>query len=84
MNLRVRGVQGADGIHRMKPVWDTFIEELQQLSVDKNISHFINIQVVNEAISKLKTGPQSNYIFDANFKIVMRSLIFYRFLKKAV
>ncbi|MFB5760232.1 asparagine synthase-related protein [Paenibacillus medicaginis] len=82
MNLRIRGVQGADGIHRMKPSWNLFMEELQQLSSDGELSRFINMQLLKEAISKLQTGPQSNYIFDADFKIIMRSLIFYRFLKK--
>jgi asparagine synthase (glutamine-hydrolysing) len=82
MNLRIRGIQGADGIHRMKPSWNGFMEELQQLSSDRELSHFINLKVLREAISKLKTEPQTNYIFDADFKIIMRSLIFYRFLKK--
>ena len=31
LNQRVRGIQGADGMHRMTPSWDTFIAEIQQL-----------------------------------------------------
>ena len=29
LNQRIRGVQGADWVHRMMPNWNTFIEELQ-------------------------------------------------------
>ena len=34
LNQRIRGVQGADWVHRMIPYWNTFIDELQQLSTD--------------------------------------------------
>lgn len=82
LNVKTRGVQGADGIHRMKPSWDLFMEELRLLSSDEEISHFINIKSVKEAISRFQAGPESRHIFDDDFKIVMRSLIFYRFIKK--
>ena len=29
LNQRIRGVQGADWVHRMIPNWDTFIEEVK-------------------------------------------------------
>lgn len=81
LNQRIRGIQGADGVHRMAPYWSTFIEELQQLSKDTEVSAFLNIEVINAAISKFQQGPRPQYAFDAEFKVLMRSLIVYRFIK---
>ncbi|PFA59435.1 asparagine synthetase B [Bacillus sp. AFS054943] len=82
LNQRVRGVQGADGVYRMAPFWNEFIEEVQELSVDPIISEFLNVEVIKKAISKICKEPRSEYAFDLDFRILMRSLIFYRFIKK--
>lgn len=82
LNQRVRGIQGADGIHRMVPAWNSFINELQQLSGDTDISEYINIPVVKEAISKIQGSSRPKNPFDADYSILMRSLIMYRFIKK--
>ncbi|PGT96267.1 asparagine synthetase B [Bacillus cereus] len=82
LNQRVRGVQGADGVYRMAPFWNEFIEEVQELSVDPIISEFLNVEVIKKAISKICKEPRPEYAFDLDFRILMRSLIFYRFIKK--
>ncbi|MFD0771241.1 lasso peptide isopeptide bond-forming cyclase [Bacillus sp. CGMCC 1.60114] len=82
LNQRVRGVQGADGVYRMAPAWNTFIEELQQLSTDPIISEFLNVEVIKAAILKIREEPRPEYAFDLDFRILMRSLIVYRFIKK--
>ena len=82
LNQRVRGVQGADGVYRMTPYWNKFIEELQQLSEDSVISEFIDIEVIKAAILKIREEPRPEYAFDLDFRILMRSLIFYRFIKR--
>lgn len=82
LNQRVRGVQGADGIHRMVPDWHSFIEELQKLADDPQISSYINIPVVKEAIARIEGTTRPNNPFDADYSILMRSLIMYRFLQK--
>ncbi|PEB52130.1 asparagine synthetase B [Bacillus pseudomycoides] len=84
LNQRVRGVQGADGVYRMAPFWNEFIEELQQLSVDPIISEFLNVEVIKNAISKIRREPRPEYAFDLDFRILMRSLIFYRFIKRSI
>ncbi|WP_459500042.1 lasso peptide isopeptide bond-forming cyclase [Bacillus sp. C1] len=81
LNQRVRGVQGADGVYRMAPYWNTFIEELDQIIEDSVISEFINIEVIKDAILKIRDEPRPEYAFDLDFRILMRSLIFYRFIK---
>ncbi len=82
LNQRISGVQGADLVHRMIPYWSTFIEELQLLSKDPRVSEFLDVQVIKNAISKVGENPRPEYAFDVDLKILMRSLIFYRFIKK--
>ncbi|CAG9613445.1 hypothetical protein BACCIP111899_02660 [Bacillus rhizoplanae] len=81
LNQRVRGVQGADGVYRMTPAWNKFIEELQQLSTDPIISEFLNVEVIKAAILKIREEPRPEYAFDLDFRILMRSLIVHRFIK---
>ncbi|EJV69990.1 asparagine synthetase B [Bacillus mycoides] len=84
LNQRVRGVQGADGVYRMAPFWNKFIKEVQELSVDPIISEFLNVEVIKKAISKICKEPRPEYAFDLDFRVLMRSLIFYRFIKKII
>ncbi|MCQ6278913.1 lasso peptide isopeptide bond-forming cyclase [Bacillus sp. EB600] len=81
LNLRTRGVQGADGVHRMTKYWDDFINELEQLSADSLIGEFLNLKVIKEAISKLGREAKPEYAFDFDFRILMRFLIVSRFIK---
>ncbi|WP_191565589.1 lasso peptide isopeptide bond-forming cyclase [Metabacillus idriensis] len=82
LNQRSRGIQGADGVHRMLHCWNAFIEELEQLSIDSIISNLVNIKVIRDSIEKIKKDPKPEIIYEFEFKILMRSLILYRFLKK--
>ncbi|PQZ57245.1 asparagine synthetase B [Bacillus sp. MYb209] len=84
LNQRVRGIQGADGVYRMAPFWNEFIEEVEELSIDPVISEFLNVEVIKKAISKICKEPRPEYAFDLDFRILMRSLIFYRFIKKVI
>lgn len=81
LNQRVRGIQGADSVHRMKAIWGEFIEELQQIANVPRASDYLNLKVINEAISRVKNHPPENYTYDGEFKILMRSLIVTRFIK---
>jgi asparagine synthase (glutamine-hydrolysing) len=82
LNFRTRGAQGADGINRMAPSWKIFIAELDRLTNDSLVSDYLNVDVLKKAISRFREIPSSKYIYDPDFKILMRSLIFYRFMKK--
>jgi asparagine synthase (glutamine-hydrolysing) len=82
LNQRVRGIQGADGIHRMTTSWKVFIEELQRISIDPRIAEFFDVEVIKTAISKAREKPQQEYVYSAELKVLMRSLIVYRFLNK--
>jgi len=82
LNQRSRGIQGADGVYRMSSSWKSFIEELQIMSKDSLISGLLNTGVITAAIEKIKDAPRPEYIFGVEFKLLMRSLIVYRFIKK--
>jgi asparagine synthase (glutamine-hydrolysing) len=81
LNQRIRGIQGADCVHRMAPYWNGFIEEIEQLILNPVASEFINIQVIKTAVKKIKQGPRNELAFDPEYQILMNSLNVYRFIK---
>ncbi|PEL07016.1 asparagine synthase-related protein [Bacillus sp. AFS017336] len=84
LNQQVRGVQGSDGVHRMAPFWNEFIAELKQLSEDPLMCELLNMDTIRAAILKIQNEAQPEFAFDFDFRILMRSLIVYRFMKKAI
>ncbi len=82
LNQQSRGIQGADVIHRMTPHWGSFLNELDELINDPLVYEFINVEVVKNALTKIGNEPRPDLVFDDAFKILPRSLIVYRFLKK--
>ncbi|MDQ0242533.1 asparagine synthase (glutamine-hydrolyzing) [Bacillus fengqiuensis] len=82
LNQKTRGLQGADGIKRMLPSWNIFVEEVQQLCKDEMAAEFLNIKVIKKSLENIKDHPEPNDVFKADFRILMRSVIFYRFIKK--
>lgn len=82
LNQKTRGIQAADWIHRMIPQWDQLMREAEQLSVDKRIQEFINSHVLQSAIEKGLKGPVRENISDPDYKILLRSIVLYRFLQK--
>lgn len=82
LNQRVRGVQGADWLHRMLPYWNNFIEEIEALAQDKHVLNFLDVNVIKSAIHSVKGGVSSQNATDPQLKILMRALIFSRYLKK--
>ncbi|MFD0829875.1 asparagine synthase-related protein [Neobacillus sp. M.A.Huq-85] len=82
LNFRIRGIQGADGIHRMTDQWEDFIDELQQMNNDTIVSEFFNKEFIANAISRIRDKPRPEDVFDNDFIFLMRSLIVSRFLQK--
>ncbi|WP_160722289.1 lasso peptide isopeptide bond-forming cyclase [Bacillus sp. USDA818B3_A] len=81
LNQKISGVQGADWVHRMAPVWGSFKKELQEMIRDNQIFEFINDKVIREAVSKVKEYPNPESATDPHFKILMRAIIVHRFIK---
>ncbi|WP_025715856.1 asparagine synthase-related protein [Paenibacillus sp. 1-18] len=79
LNQRVRGVQPADWLHRMIPCWDAFMGELQLMCSDLRAAEYLNIEFIKTAMSKLR-HPRPDQASDPNIRLLMHSLIVYRFL----
>ncbi|RLL42773.1 asparagine synthetase B family protein [Oceanobacillus piezotolerans] len=82
LNHHIRGIQGADVIHRMKPEWNNFMKELEELSNHSWMKEFIKEKTIKDAITFIGKNPKDEILFTNEFKILTRSLIVYRFLKR--
>ncbi|MBP1991692.1 asparagine synthase-related protein [Paenibacillus eucommiae] len=82
MNIHARGVQGADWIYRMLPDWGEFRDQLHKLCRDSNASYYLNVPQIKQSLEKLGTEPKLEYAFDLDARLLMRSLIAYRFIKQ--
>ena len=82
LNQRTRGTQAADSIHRMSNEWPEFIEELEHLSRDSRMQQIINMPVFHDALAEARNGLNPNQAYSPTIKLLMRSLIVYRFLQK--
>ncbi|QOR65468.1 asparagine synthetase B [Cytobacillus suaedae] len=81
LNQKTRGIQGTDGIYRMLPEWNQFIDELEKITNDPQASYYLNVPVLKEFIVKFVNGAKQEDVFELDFKMLMKSLIVYRFLK---
>ncbi|WP_407270159.1 asparagine synthase-related protein [Radiobacillus sp. PE A8.2] len=82
LNQKIRGVQGADWVHRMAAVWDQFLQELDQLVGDPVICPYLNIELIQSFIEEARDGPKPEYAFHPALRVLMRALIVYRYVKK--
>ncbi|XEC95518.1 asparagine synthase-related protein [Paenibacillus tarimensis] len=82
LNFRTRGVQGADWIHRMIPSWSVFHEELAKVCKDSMAADLMNVKEIKASMDRLGNAPRPEYAFDSNARFLMRSLIFYKFIKR--
>ena len=82
LNQKVRGVQAADWLYRMEPVWGSFIAELKLVVSDPICSAYLNMDILKNILAKMEAGPQIEKAFDPEYRVMMRALIVYRFLKR--
>ncbi|MFC3798867.1 asparagine synthase-related protein [Cohnella sp. GCM10012308] len=82
LNQRVRGVQGADWIHRVLSSWDEMSEELRRLCDDPRASRLLNVEQVRLSLTEMGNPPRPDRAFDRHARLLMQSLIVYRFLRQ--
>jgi asparagine synthase (glutamine-hydrolysing) len=82
LNQRVRGIQGADWVHRIIPGWKLLESELRQLCDDPVAAAYLNVDRIKEAVFRLGGEPRPEQAFQPEMRMLMRSLIIYRFLKR--
>lgn len=83
LNQRVRGVQGADWVHRMLPRWGEFVEELRRMSRDERMLGYLDGNVIRTALQMAEGGGKPAQATDPHIRILMRSLIVYRYMNRA-
>ncbi|MBD1378845.1 asparagine synthase-related protein [Metabacillus arenae] len=81
LNQKVRGVQGADGIQRLTPEWPLLINELDNCFQDSMMAEFLDLKVLKDALINIRCNPIPELVFHKDFKILMRSLVLFRFMK---
>ncbi|MBM7567328.1 asparagine synthase-related protein [Paenibacillus sacheonensis] len=84
LNQQIRGVQAADWIHRMKPHWHAFTEEVEQLCSDGIVHSYMDVAKIKAALTKVGSTPKDEQAFNLDTRILMRSVIVYRFLKQVM
>ena len=82
LNQRLKGIQAADILHRMAPHWSQIVRELDQLCRDSRMQRVLNISVVREALNEARNGMHPSQAYSPAIKVLMRSLIVYRFLER--
>jgi len=82
LNQRTRGIQAADSIHRMSDKWPMIIQEVEQLSRDSRMKQLLNMPVIEEALTQARNGLDPSEAYGPSIKVLLRSIILYRFLQK--
>lgn len=82
LNQRIRGVQGADWIHRMLPLWRSFTEEVEMICRDSAASTYLNVKQIKQSLAAIGHSPKPELAFDPDARLLMQSLIVSRFLKQ--
>ncbi|MDR7073384.1 asparagine synthase-related protein [Fictibacillus barbaricus] len=78
LNQRIRGIQGVDVIQRMSAQWSAFLDEFDYICTDPLTEQYLNLDTLKTARNNLVTDDA----FNPSFRVMMRSIIVYRFLKR--
>ncbi|WP_438434876.1 asparagine synthase-related protein [Gorillibacterium sp. sgz500922] len=82
LNQRVRGIQSADWLHRMLPAWKETAAEFGRMAQDPVMQAIVRPSLLKRALAYGEETPQAASAFDLELRLLMRSLILYRFLHK--
>ncbi|MBO0992521.1 asparagine synthase-related protein [Bacillus sp. SD088] len=81
LNRTTKGIQGADGVHRMKDIWRDFIRDIEQLQKNPILQEMVDQDVIQSCLAIMKEKPKDAWIFQFEFKVLMRTLILHRFIQ---
>ncbi|KJS17969.1 MAG: hypothetical protein VR69_02805 [Peptococcaceae bacterium BRH_c4b] len=80
LNETVRGKQSADLAQRLQPCWPEVTAELKNIGAREAEREYLNIAKIREGLTKISTLNEYE-ADDPNLRMLIRSLIFSRFLK---
>jgi asparagine synthase (glutamine-hydrolysing) len=64
----------------MLPQWDSFLGELREMIKDPQTSAYLNNNVLAGCLDRINE-PKPEMIYNSEFRLLTRGLVFYRFLK---
>lgn len=82
LNQRVRGIQGADWLHRTIPQWRSLVGELRRLCADPVANGYLHTERIRAELERFGETPRPEDAYRPEIRMLMRSLIIYRFLKR--
>nr|WP_315988543.1 hypothetical protein [Desulforamulus aquiferis] len=80
INERKRGRQSADWAQRLQPFWPELVAEVRKIGELATERSFLNISKIQDTINIVRTIPD-DAADDPNLRMLIRSLIFSRFLR---
>lgn len=80
MNIESRGVQAADWIERLKPVWKESYKELEEAVNNKNIKKYINVNKLKKLLKETEDGISEEQ--STEVLTLLETLIFSKFINK--
>ncbi|MCM3412444.1 asparagine synthase-related protein [Metabacillus litoralis] len=81
LNMRVRGVQGVDWVHRIIPKWNDFTSEVVTMCNDKTFMEIVNEEKLLDAKECLNDPVRPQHAYSSHLKVLMDSLVLFRFIK---
>ncbi|MFB9330987.1 asparagine synthase-related protein [Paenibacillus aurantiacus] len=82
LNQRIRGAQGVDWVYRLTPHWTEFTDEVKRICADSAVAGLLNQQQLRTSLTNVGASPRPELAGDEDMKLLMRSVIFYRFIKQ--
>jgi len=82
LNQRTRGIQAADWLHRTLPVWRECAAEMEAMCASPIMREYVNTDALRRGLERFREAPEEKDAFDPELRLLMRSLIVYRFLQK--
>ncbi|MBB3108740.1 asparagine synthase (glutamine-hydrolyzing) [Paenibacillus phyllosphaerae] len=82
LNQRVRGVQGADWVHRMRHVWPVFMREAAACAEDPRLAAYLDVDQIRRSVTVIGDAPSASRAFDPHARLLMLSVMMGRFLSR--
>jgi asparagine synthase (glutamine-hydrolysing) len=83
LNETIRGVQGADWLHRVLPRWEQLHGEFRDMLGNGALLEMVDGKVLKAALGELSDGVSPSDAHGRHINALMVSLILHRFLKQA-
>lgn len=77
-NTETKGRQSADWIHRLKPVWNKIVEEMDVILVSREMGHYVEMKKLQEIRNGMEEGLEDNNALTVRLTLIV--IIFYRFV----